>query len=88
MDALITSCLYLQPAFRIGTSTRLDDRVFAMDSMKSLPLDQLLKYIYPEFYNIDILFYNNHNANTNAARDADEDDDDLPEVQRLQLSAE
>lgn len=56
--------------------------------MKSLPLDQLMKFIYPEFYNIDILFYHNQNANTNAAGDADEEDDDLPEVQRLQLSAE
>ncbi|XP_065366704.1 protein transport protein Sec24A isoform X2 [Calliphora vicina] len=78
--------LLKHPAFRVGTSTRLDDRVFAMDSMKTLPLDQLMKFIYPEFYNIDVLFYNNQNANpTND--DADEEDD-LPDVQRLQLSAE
>lgn len=29
-----------------------------MDAMKTLPLDQLIKYIYPEFYLIDCLFYN------------------------------
>ncbi|XP_058982376.1 protein transport protein Sec24A-like [Musca domestica] len=85
---LYISALLKHPAFRVGTSTRLDDRVYAMDCMKSLPLDQLMKFIYPEFYNIDILFYHNQNANTNAAGDADEEDDDLPEVQRLQLSAE
>lgn len=80
--------LYFQPAFRVGTSTRLDDRVFAMDCMKTLPLDQLMKFIYPEFYNIDILFYNNHNANSNSGGEADDDEEDLPDVQRLQLSAE
>ncbi|XP_073848514.1 protein transport protein Sec24AB [Musca autumnalis] len=85
---LYISALLKHPAFRVGTSTRLDDRVFAMDCMKTLPLDQLMKFIYPEFYNIDILFYHNQNPNANAAGDADEDDDDLPEVQRLQLSAE
>lgn len=53
--------------------------------MKTLPLDQLMKFIYPEFYNIDVLFYNNRSATSND--DAD-DDDDLPDVPRLQLSAE
>lgn len=73
----------------MGTSTRLDDRVFAMDCMKTLPLDQLMKFIYPEFYNIDILFYNNNqNANTNSTNDDGDDEDDLPDIQRLQLSAE
>lgn len=43
-------------AFRTGTSTRLDDRVFAMCEMKSLPLDQLMRYIYADFYQIDCLF--------------------------------
>lgn len=56
--------------------------------MKTLPLDQLMKFIYPEFYNIDILFYNNHNANSNSGGEADDDEEDLPDVQRLQLSAE
>lgn len=59
-----------------------------MDSMKTLPLDQLMKFVYPEFYNIDVLFYNNHNSNANTTGDEGDDDDDLPDVQRLQLSAE
>lgn len=76
--------ILLQPAFRVGTSTRLDDRVYAMDCMKTLPLDQLLKFIYPEFYQIDALFYNTQNSNNTA----DDDEDDLPDLPRLQLSAE
>ncbi|KAK9503305.1 hypothetical protein O3M35_011905 [Rhynocoris fuscipes] len=37
-------------AFRTGQSTRLDDRVFAMCQMKSLPLCQLIQTIYPDLY--------------------------------------
>lgn len=60
-----------------------------MDCMKTLPLDQLMKFIYPEFYNIDILFYNNQNPNANpTSNDDGDDEDDLPDIQRLQLSAE
>lgn len=44
-------------AFRTGTSTRLDDRVFAMCQLKTLPLDQLMRNIYPEFYALDELFW-------------------------------
>uniref|UniRef100_A0A1B0D4N5 Uncharacterized protein n=1 Tax=Phlebotomus papatasi TaxID=29031 RepID=A0A1B0D4N5_PHLPP len=40
---LYISALLKHPAFRVGTSTRLDDRVFAMCEMKSLPLDQLIR---------------------------------------------
>lgn len=54
-----------------------------MDECKTLPLDQLMKYIYPEFYHIDGLFYNLQNSN-----DADDDDDNAPDLPRLQLSAE
>ncbi|XP_011181486.2 protein transport protein Sec24A isoform X2 [Zeugodacus cucurbitae] len=79
---LYISALLKHPAFRIGTSTRLDDRVYAMDCMKTLPLDQLLKFIYPEFYLIDALFYQNANAVE------DDEEEDLPELPRLQLSAE
>lgn len=46
-------------AFRTGTSTRLDDRVYAMCELKTLPLDQLIKYIYPDFYLLDCLFIDN-----------------------------
>ncbi|XP_053967300.1 protein transport protein Sec24A [Anastrepha ludens] len=85
---LYISALLKHSAFRVGTSTRLDDRVFAMDCMKTLPLDQLMKFIYPEFYLIDALFYPTASQNANANALEDEEEDDLPEVPRLQLSAE
>lgn len=50
-------------AFRTGTSTRLDDRVFAMCEFKTLPLDQLIKNIYPDFYILDELFTNSGSDN-------------------------
>jgi len=65
-------------AFRTGTSTRLDDRVFAMCELKTLPLDQLIRNIYPDFYHLDNLFYQ-------ATDDNDESKYDPP---LLQLSAE
>ncbi|XP_014251110.1 protein transport protein Sec24A [Cimex lectularius] len=37
-------------AFRVGQSTRLDDRVYAMCQMKSLPLSQLIQAIHPDLY--------------------------------------
>lgn len=45
----------LQKAFRTGTSTRLDDRVYAMCQMKSQPLVHLMKMIHPNLYRIDRL---------------------------------
>lgn len=81
--------LLKHPAFRVGTSTRLDDRVYAMDCMKTLPLDQLMKYVYPELYKIDALIYHARNSNISSNQDDDEDEDEpLPELPRLQLSAE
>ncbi|XP_017012565.3 protein transport protein Sec24A [Drosophila takahashii] len=81
--------LLKHPAFRVGTSTRLDDRVFAMDCMKTLPLDQLMKYVYPELYKIDSLIYHARNSNATSTQDDDEEEDEpLPELPRLQLSAE
>uniref|UniRef100_A0A182YBY1 Uncharacterized protein n=2 Tax=Anopheles stephensi TaxID=30069 RepID=A0A182YBY1_ANOST len=68
------------PAFRTGTSTRLDDRVFAMSEMKSLPLDQLMRYIYPDFYLLDCLFVTGNNGYV--------DDGHTLQPMRLQLSAE
>ncbi|XP_069486977.1 protein transport protein Sec24B isoform X2 [Ambystoma mexicanum] len=47
--------LLKQKAFRTGTSTRLDDRVYAMCQMKSQPLSQLMKIIHPNLYRIDKL---------------------------------
>ncbi|XP_017066641.1 protein transport protein Sec24A [Drosophila eugracilis] len=81
--------LLKHPAFRVGTSTRLDDRVFAMDCMKTLPLDQLMKYVYPELYKIDALIYHARNSNVSSTQDDDDDEEEpLPEIPRLQLSAE
>jgi len=65
--------LLKQTAFRTGTSTRLDDRVYAMCQMKSLPIDQLIRYIYPDFYLLDSLFA---------------EGGDKVDAPRLQLSAE
>lgn len=67
-------------AFRVGTSTRLDDRVFAMSEMKTMPLDHLIRYIYADFYVLDSLF---HSANEGA-----DGEQHLVEPPRLQLSAE
>lgn len=72
--------LLKHPAFRTGTSTRLDDRVFAMCELKTLPLDQLIRYIYPDLYHLDCLFGNN-----NQTDEADSEKFDPP---ILQLSAE
>ncbi|KAM9295839.1 protein transport protein Sec24B isoform 3-T3 [Morus bassanus] len=47
--------LLKQKAFRTGTSTRLDDRVYAMCEMKSQPLVHLMKMIHPNLYRIDKL---------------------------------
>jgi protein transport protein SEC24 len=76
---LYISALLKHIAFRVGTSTRLDDRVMAMCQMKTLPLDQLIRYIYPDFYLIDSLFGDNYSK-----------DDRLNRVDppKLHLSAE
>ncbi|XP_062992345.1 protein transport protein Sec24B isoform X2 [Elgaria multicarinata webbii] len=52
---LYVLALFKQKAFRTGTSTRLDDRVYAMCQIKSQPLVQLMKMIYPNLYRIDRL---------------------------------
>lgn len=39
-----------QPAFRVGVSTKIDERVAAMEKMKNLPLPYLINYIYPDLY--------------------------------------
>lgn len=83
----------MQIAFRTGTSTRLDDRAFAMCEMKSLPLGPLIRYIYPDFYNIDSLFVNMQppqQVNGGAANGEDKaaNEEERPDPPRLQLSAE
>ncbi|KAM4707866.1 protein transport protein Sec24B isoform 2-T2 [Discoglossus pictus] len=47
--------LLKQKAFRTGTSTRLDDRVYAMCQMKYQPLVHLMKMIHPNLYRLDRL---------------------------------
>eukprot|EP00079_Xenopus_tropicalis_P037900 XP_017951671.1 PREDICTED: protein transport protein Sec24B isoform X2 [Xenopus tropicalis] len=55
MFALYILALLKQKAFRTGTSTRLDDRVFAMCQMKCQPVVHLMKMIHPNLYRIDRL---------------------------------
>lgn len=42
-----------QKALRTGTSTRLDERVFAMCEFKTQPLQQLMRLIHPDLYRLD-----------------------------------
>ncbi|XP_015122923.1 protein transport protein Sec24B [Diachasma alloeum] len=67
-------------AFRLGTSTRLDDRVYSMCQMKTLPLSQLIQTVYPDFYPIHAL---DDTKNTK-----DIDGKVCPQPPRLHLSAE
>ncbi|XP_028050482.2 protein transport protein Sec24A isoform X2 [Monomorium pharaonis] len=66
-------------AFRSGTSTRLDDRIFAMFQLKTLPLGQLIQVVYPDLYPVHML--DDHNAK-------DIDGKVCPQPPRLNLSAE
>ncbi|MCJ8739595.1 hypothetical protein PDJAM_G00049110 [Pangasius djambal] len=52
---LYTLALLKQKALRTGTSTRLDERVFAMCEFKSQPLRQIMRMIHPDLYRIDNL---------------------------------
>lgn len=71
--------LLKHPAFRIGQSTRLDDRVFAMTEMKCLPLNSLMLSIYPELYPI-------HTLESDPTFEWNELDVPIPRI--VQLSAE
>lgn len=42
-----------QKALRTGTSTRLDERVFAMCDFKTQPLQQLMRMVHPDLYRLD-----------------------------------
>uniref|UniRef100_UPI00398E4559 protein transport protein Sec24B-like isoform X2 n=1 Tax=Pristiophorus japonicus TaxID=55135 RepID=UPI00398E4559 len=53
--ALYILALLKQQAFRTGTSTRLDERVFAMCEIKTQPLVHLMLMIHPNLYRIDNL---------------------------------
>ncbi|KAM8742199.1 protein transport protein Sec24A isoform 2-T2 [Acanthopagrus schlegelii] len=52
---LFILALLKQKAFRTGTSTRLDDRVFAMCQLKYQPLAYSMLMIHPALYRIDDL---------------------------------
>ncbi|XP_035382170.1 protein transport protein Sec24B isoform X1 [Electrophorus electricus] len=52
---LYVLALLKQKALRTGTSTRLDDRVFAMCEFKSQPLKQIMRLIHPDLYRVDNL---------------------------------
>lgn len=44
-----------QIALRSGTSTKLDDRLYEMCELKSLPLRHLMTKLYPDLYAIHTL---------------------------------
>lgn len=87
---LAPNCLKLLPllicallkhiAFRIGVSTRLDDRVKAMIDMKTKPLTNLMQYIYPDLYPVHDL------ASQQVIINA-ETEESIPIPPRLQLTA-
>ncbi|XP_051514403.1 protein transport protein Sec24B-like isoform X6 [Myxocyprinus asiaticus] len=52
---LYVLALLKQKALRTGTSTRLDERVFAMCEFKSQPLHQIMRIVHPDLYRIDNL---------------------------------
>lgn len=45
--------LLSQKALRTGTSTRLDERLFAMCEFKTQPLQQLMRMVHPDLYRLD-----------------------------------
>lgn len=49
-------------ALRTGQSTRLDDRVYAMNQFKVMPLSQLILTVYPDLYAV-------HNLNDQVSDD-------------------
>ncbi|XP_078731352.1 protein transport protein Sec24B isoform X1 [Lampetra fluviatilis] len=76
---LYVHALLKHTAFRLGTSTRLDERVFAMCQMKSQPLVHLMPMIHPHLYRIDNLMQQ-VTMNIN--------DKSVPQPPILQLSSE
>lgn len=72
---LYIAALLRHPAFRVGVSTRLDDRVKAMCDLKTLSVHMVLLSVYPDLYPVH---------NLSAAVAADDSPSPPP---RLQLSA-
>ncbi|KAK6298997.1 hypothetical protein J4Q44_G00305070 [Coregonus suidteri] len=52
---LYVLALLKQKALRIGTSTKLDERVFAMCEFKSQPLQQIMRMVHPDLYRLDTM---------------------------------
>ncbi|KAG5893368.1 hypothetical protein JTB14_000132 [Gonioctena quinquepunctata] len=76
---LYISALLKHPAFRTGSSTRLDDRVMAMVNMKTKPLYMLIQDLYPDLYPI-------HNLE-NQEVILNSEEEPIPMPPRLQLTA-
>ncbi|XP_065130703.2 protein transport protein Sec24B isoform X1 [Paramisgurnus dabryanus] len=76
---LYVLALLKQKALRTGTSTRLDERVFAMCEFKSQPLNQIMRMVYPDLYRID-------NMTEQGALNVN--DSVIPQPPLLQLTAE
>ncbi|KAJ3587944.1 hypothetical protein NHX12_011539 [Muraenolepis orangiensis] len=47
--------IYILKALRVGTSTRLDERVFSMCEFKTQPLQQIMRMVHPDMYRMDTL---------------------------------
>ncbi|XP_078407068.1 protein transport protein Sec24A isoform X1 [Cetorhinus maximus] len=76
---LYVLALLKQKAFRTGTSTRLDDRVFSMCEVKYQPVSYLMLMIHPNLYRMDNLS-DEGSININ--------DKTIPQPPILQLSVE
>ncbi|KAH1019976.1 hypothetical protein HUJ04_009713 [Dendroctonus ponderosae] len=76
---LYIAAILKHPAFRIGISTRLDDRVKAMIDMKAKPLPFLIQQIYPDLYPVHNLELQEVVMNS--------EEESVPLPPRLQLSA-
>lgn len=50
MLPLFVLALLKHPAFRLGTTTRLDERAHAMVTLRTLPMWEILDFIYPRLY--------------------------------------
>ncbi|XP_043484363.1 protein transport protein Sec24A [Leptopilina heterotoma] len=67
-------------AFRSGMNTRVDDRIFAMCQLKTLPLSQLIQTIYPDLYAVHSLNDKQHVKDIEGRI--------CPQPERMHLSAE
>ncbi|XP_059048258.1 protein transport protein Sec24A [Achroia grisella] len=84
--------LLKRKAFRTGVSTRLDERVSDMCDMKTMPLSQLLRAVYPDLYALHTLHeyldpkdpYDPHDICDMPAVD----EDPAPDPPRMHLTAE